>query len=90
VSFEHNQPVKMKFSRAIALLGASASFFGGSNASPFSAMFGKRGDDEKIAPKFVIISMFTPEATVWWGIKEFNLIAVSKYEAPGSFEPNVV
>jgi hypothetical protein len=81
----------MKFSRAIALLGASASFFGGSNASPFSKMFGKRwSSEEVIAPKFVIISMFTPEAAVWWKIEEFDLLAVSKYEAPGRFDRNAI
>ncbi|KAI9925447.1 hypothetical protein ASPWEDRAFT_156899 [Aspergillus wentii DTO 134E9] len=29
----------------------------------------------KIAPKVFIISMFEPEAEVWWGIPEFNLLA---------------
>lgn len=28
-----------------------------------------------IAPKVVIISMFAPEAAVWWGIEEFDLLA---------------
>lgn len=28
-----------------------------------------------IAPKFVIVSMFEPEAAVWWGIDEFDLLA---------------
>ncbi|KAJ6111029.1 purine nucleoside permease [Penicillium sp. IBT 16267x] len=31
--------------------------------------------DHKLAPKVFIVSMFEPETTVWWGIKEFNLIA---------------
>ncbi|KAI9724176.1 MAG: hypothetical protein M1828_003921 [Chrysothrix sp. TS-e1954] len=30
---------------------------------------------EVIAPKFMIISMFTPEAEVWYGIPEFDLLA---------------
>ena len=29
---------------------------------------------EKISPKFFIISMFSPEAEVWYGIPEFNLL----------------
>jgi purine nucleoside permease len=29
----------------------------------------------KIAPKVVIISMFLPEAAIWWGIDEFDLLA---------------
>lgn len=27
-----------------------------------------------VKPKFVIISMFAPEAEIWYGIKEFNLL----------------
>ncbi|KAL4894466.1 purine nucleoside permease [Aspergillus ambiguus] len=30
---------------------------------------------EKIAPKVFIVSMFEPEAAVWWGIREFDLLA---------------
>lgn len=29
---------------------------------------------DKISPKFMIISMFAPEAEVWYGIPEFNLL----------------
>ncbi|EAW11722.1 purine-nucleoside phosphorylase [Aspergillus clavatus NRRL 1] len=29
----------------------------------------------KIAPKIFIVSMFEPEATVWWGIPDFDLLA---------------
>ncbi|KAF9887348.1 hypothetical protein FE257_010343 [Aspergillus nanangensis] len=32
-------------------------------------------ETEKITPKVFIVSMFTPEATVWWGISQFNLLA---------------
>ncbi|EED13685.1 purine nucleoside permease, putative [Talaromyces stipitatus ATCC 10500] len=35
----------------------------------------ERCDCEKPAPKVFIISMFAPEAEVWWGIPEFNLLA---------------
>lgn len=31
--------------------------------------------EEKIKPKVFIISMFDPEAEVWWGIPEFDLLA---------------
>ncbi|PTU18312.1 hypothetical protein P175DRAFT_0511739 [Aspergillus ochraceoroseus IBT 24754] len=34
-----------------------------------------RATDRKIAPKVFILSMFEPEAEVWWGIPEFNLLA---------------
>lgn len=34
-----------------------------------------RTDDKPIAPKFMIISMFTPEAEVWYDIPDFNLLA---------------
>lgn len=64
----------MKFSRAIALLGATTALLGESTASPFARIF-RRGH-EKIAPKFVIVSMFTPEAAVWWHIPDFNILAV--------------
>lgn len=29
----------------------------------------------KITPKVFLISMFEPEAAVWWGIDEFDLLA---------------
>ena len=31
--------------------------------------------DDVIAPKVVIISMFSPEAEIWYGIDEFDLLA---------------
>jgi purine nucleoside permease len=31
--------------------------------------------EDVIAPKIVIISMFDPEADVWYGIPEFNVLA---------------
>ena len=35
----------------------------------------KRWAEKKIAPKVFIIGMFPPEAEVWYGIPEFNLLA---------------
>jgi purine nucleoside permease len=32
-------------------------------------------DDKKLKPKIVIISMFDPEAAVWYGIPDFNVLA---------------
>ena len=34
-----------------------------------------RRRDDVLAPKVVIISMFSPEAEVWYGIDEFDLLA---------------
>ena len=46
-----------------------------------------RGDDEceVISPKVFIISMFAPEAEVWYGIPEFDLLA-NNVTVPG-FSP---
>ncbi|KAJ5278591.1 hypothetical protein N7478_003963 [Penicillium angulare] len=33
------------------------------------------GRDGKFTPKVFIVSMFSPEAEIWWGIPEFNLLA---------------
>lgn len=58
-----------------SLLAAAAGFVSLSSATPLA----ERSDVAKraapIAPKVVIISMFEPEGAVWWGIKEFNLLA---------------
>ncbi|KAI9800320.1 MAG: hypothetical protein M1833_003434 [Piccolia ochrophora] len=43
-------------------------------AASFESAVRPRQDD-KISPKVFIISMFDPEAEVWYGIKEFNLLA---------------
>uniref|UniRef100_A0A093VB02 Purine nucleoside permease n=1 Tax=Talaromyces marneffei PM1 TaxID=1077442 RepID=A0A093VB02_TALMA len=41
-----------------------------------AAPFDERCDEcDKHAPKVFIISMFAPEAEVWWGIPDFNLLA---------------
>ncbi|KIX09058.1 uncharacterized protein Z518_00136 [Rhinocladiella mackenziei CBS 650.93] len=57
------------------LLLAAASWVSLTTAVPLAA----RGDISKrtkpIAPKVVIISMFDPEAEVWYGIPEFDLLA---------------
>lgn len=54
---------------------AAASLFSFSLATPLE----KRNDVSKrtqpVAPKVVIVSMFYPEAEVWWGIDEFDLLA---------------
>ncbi|KAG2415917.1 hypothetical protein HFD88_007109 [Aspergillus terreus] len=35
----------------------------------------KHASQHKIAPKVFIVSMFEPEAAVWWGIPDFDLLA---------------
>ncbi|KAF2136464.1 uncharacterized protein K452DRAFT_259059 [Aplosporella prunicola CBS 121167] len=66
----------MRFSTiAAGLLAAGSSL---SLASPFAAggSVARRSAGAGIAkPKVFIISMFTPEADVWWGIPEFDLLA---------------
>ncbi|KAL1630019.1 hypothetical protein SLS54_000879 [Diplodia seriata] len=42
-------------------------------------------ETEKIKPKVFIVSMFDPEAEVWWGIPEFDLLA-NNVTVPG-FSP---
>jgi hypothetical protein len=37
--------------------------------------FVKRTDADVIAPKMMIVSMFDPEADVWYGIPEFDVLA---------------
>jgi hypothetical protein len=37
--------------------------------------FVKRWDSDVVAPKVVIVSMFDPEADVWYGIPEFDVLA---------------
>lgn len=54
------------------LLLAAASFVSFSSATPLEARWS--GPESKIAPKVVIVSLFAPEAEVWWGIDEFNLL----------------
>ncbi|OAP64641.1 hypothetical protein AYL99_00613 [Fonsecaea erecta] len=59
----------------LKLLAAAAALAPMSAASPIE----QRSDLVKraapISPKVVIISMFAPEAEVWYGIKEFDLLA---------------
>ncbi|KAF2802287.1 NUP-domain-containing protein [Mytilinidion resinicola] len=58
----------------VALLSSSAS---SSPLAPRDAVKSveARWEECKITPKVFIISMFPPEAEVWWGIPEFDLLA---------------
>ncbi|KAK5222606.1 hypothetical protein LTR72_005443 [Exophiala xenobiotica] len=58
-----------------SLLLAATSLPWFSAATPLTERNAASKRDGVIAPKFVIISMFAPEAAVWWGIDEFDLLA---------------
>ncbi|KAL5355288.1 purine nucleoside permease [Aspergillus floccosus] len=55
---------------ASALLYASACLLPG-----VAGASAKHPSQDKIAPKVFIVSMFEPEAAVWWGIPDFDLLA---------------
>ncbi|KAJ9638645.1 hypothetical protein H2204_004121 [Knufia peltigerae] len=57
------------------LLAATALIPFLSTATPLVERNAVSRRDGVIAPKFVIVSMFEPEAAVWWGIDEFDLLA---------------
>ena len=65
----------MLLSRSIELLLAARCFISWASAASLknTGTLSPRG--EMIAPKVVIISMFEPEAAIWWGIDEFDLLA---------------
>jgi purine nucleoside permease len=56
------------------LLGGLA-FISCTSATPLLTGVPNAKRSEPIAPKVVIVSMFDPEAEIWWGIEEFNLLA---------------
>jgi purine nucleoside permease len=58
-----------------SLLVAAASFVSLSSATPLAERGAVSKRSAPIAPKVVIISMFEPEGAVWWGIKEFDILA---------------
>ncbi len=65
----------MRTHKLSSLLLAATTFPLISTATPLRERNGASKRDGVIAPKFVIISMFEPEAAVWWGIDEFDLLA---------------
>ncbi|TKA77070.1 hypothetical protein B0A49_03431 [Cryomyces minteri] len=60
-----------------ALLAAASllSCVSATPAQPRARNVQERALEYVVKPKVFIISMFAPEAAVWWGIKEFNLLA---------------
>ncbi|KAL2354940.1 putative purine nucleoside permease [Cryomyces antarcticus] len=60
-----------------ALLAATSllSCVSATPAQPRAGNVQERALEYVIKPKMFIISMFAPEAAVWWGIQEFNLLA---------------
>ncbi|EXJ69933.1 uncharacterized protein A1O5_07006 [Cladophialophora psammophila CBS 110553] len=65
----------MHISSFLKLLLAAASLISTSLASPIERRTNVGRPAAPISPKVVIISMFAPEAEVWHGIKEFDLLA---------------
>ncbi|KAL1388423.1 putative purine nucleoside permease [Phyllosticta capitalensis] len=64
----------MRFSAVSSAACLLSSFVSGSAAVAESALI-QTSTGSKITPKVFIISMFDPEAEVWWNIPEFNLLA---------------
>ncbi|OAL29524.1 hypothetical protein AYO20_09164 [Fonsecaea nubica] len=58
-----------------SLLVAAVALISSSTASPVETRRDVVKRAAPISPKVVIISMFAPEAEVWYGIKEFDLLA---------------
>lgn len=44
-------------------------------AVPFSQLSHREKRTKPLAPKVFLINMFAPEGDVWYGIKEFDLLA---------------
>jgi purine nucleoside permease len=70
----------MKLQHGACLLGAAFALFVDTMASPLSYVAASLpGALQKrygvVKPKLVIISMFPPEAEVWYGKPEFNVLA---------------
>lgn len=59
--------------RIASVLATALSYVARSSASPVATL--ETRWNAPITPKAVIISMFAPEAAVWWGIPEFDLLA---------------
>ena len=62
-------------SRGVELLLAAQCLISWASAAVLKTTETLAPRSEKIAPKVVIISMFEPEAAIWWGIDEFDLLA---------------
>ncbi|OOF92865.1 hypothetical protein ASPCADRAFT_399127 [Aspergillus carbonarius ITEM 5010] len=57
------------------LLAGSCLSLAGARSIPQAKGLAVRQTPQKIAPKVFIMSMFEPEAAIWWGIPEFDLLA---------------
>ncbi|KAI6894768.1 hypothetical protein KC334_g11951, partial [Hortaea werneckii] len=60
-----------------AILFAAGWFLQSACAALVPARVEERSLDCVVKPKIFIISMFDPEATVWWGIDEFDILAMN-------------
>jgi purine nucleoside permease len=71
----------MKIAHRATFLSVAVTLVAESFAWPFQARVAvpsldlKKRWDDTIKPKIVIISMFPPEAGVWYGIPDFNVLA---------------
>ncbi|KAG6850395.1 hypothetical protein H0H93_013950 [Arthromyces matolae] len=83
VLIQSSEPHKMKPFVLLSLLALYALTISARSTfplGPFKDILKPRNDgydqhNQKIKPKVVIISMFDPEAQVWYGIPEFNVLA---------------
>jgi purine nucleoside permease len=71
----------MRSGSLVATFVTGLSLLSGVLAAPLSGDYAlaKKGydkdGDKKLKPKVAIISMFDPEAAVWYGIPDFNVLA---------------
>lgn len=61
--------------KLVSWLMAALAIFRTTTAVPFSQLSHKEKRADPIAPKVFLIDMFAPEAEVWYGIPEFDLLA---------------
>lgn len=72
----HLELLKMRIGFSLILALFSVSFSAAEPADAGGYYCGSHGRyASKISPKVFIISMFEPEAAVWWGIDEFDILA---------------
>jgi len=61
----------------VTKLVAASALLVGASASLVPAKIAERSFEYVVKPKIFIFSMFPPEADVWYGIKEFNVLALN-------------
>ncbi|PYH33706.1 purine-nucleoside phosphorylase [Aspergillus neoniger CBS 115656] len=61
-------------STGLLLASSCLSSLAAARSVPAAKNIAARQSTDKIAPKVFIVSMFEPEAAIWWGIPEFNVL----------------